>query len=138
MKLLKNKKGMTLVEIIIAFALLAILTSAFLLIFSSSLVNILNFGEKSKSLATANQAMEAVYSIQDPTLDLIEAELESRNGNKIISSAYLYDYTEGNDFNYFIESVDNGVSTGYQVTIVHFYYGGEKFIDLESFVRRID
>ena len=138
MNLLKNKKGMTLVEIIIAFVILAILSSAFLLIFSSSLVNILNFGEKSKSLATANQALEAVYSIQNPTQLLIEAELDSRNGKKVITEANLYDYTEGNEFNYFIEPVDNGVSTGFQVTIVHFYYGGGKFVDLESFVRRID
>lgn len=138
MFLIKNKKGMTLVEIIIAFAVLAVLSSAFLLVFSSSLVNIINFGEKSKSLAAANQAMEAVYSIAEPTQELIEAELDARNGNKIINSAYLYDYTDGNEFNYFIETIDNGVSTGFQVTIVHFYYGGEKFIDLESFVRRVD
>ncbi len=65
-------------EIIIAFVILAILSSAFLLIFSSSLVNILNFGEKSKSLATANQDLEAGYSIQNPTQMLIESYNRSK------------------------------------------------------------
>jgi prepilin-type N-terminal cleavage/methylation domain-containing protein len=135
MKNLKNKKGMTLVEVIIAFALLAIVVAAFVLIFSSTLVNILDFGSKSKTLAEANKALEAVYSIQDPDYALIDAELNSMNGAKVTDSAYLYIINDGYDFNYFIETTNNGVSNGFKVTIVGFYRGGEKFVDLLAFVR---
>lgn len=138
MKVLKNKRGMTIVEVLIAFLLMSILTSAFLLVFSSGVVNILDFGSRSRALASANEAMEKVYSIQEPSQTLIEAELNAQNGMKIESSPDLYIYNTGKDFNYFIQYIDTTVSTGFRVTIVYFYRNGEKFIDLEAFVREGD
>lgn len=137
--MLKNKNGMTLIEIIIAFALLAILVTAFVFIFSTSLVNIMDFGNKSSTLAEANKAFEAVYSIQNPDYNLIDTELNSLNGSRIDNAADLYALNDGKDFNYFIEIVNIGdVSEdiiGFKVTIVGFYRGGEKYVDLFAFVR---
>lgn len=137
MKFLANKKGMTLIEILIAFLLMSILTSAFLLVFSSGVVNILDFGSRSRALAAANQAMEDVYSIQEPTQGLIVGKLNALNGVQITNSPDLYTY-KGKDFNYFIQYIDTTVSSGFRVTIVYFFRSGEKFIDLESFVREGD
>lgn len=138
MKFLANKKGMTLIEILIAFLLMSILTSAFLLVFSSGVVNILDFGSRSRALAAANEAMEDAYSIQEPTQELIVAEFNALNGNQITNLPDLYTYTAGKDFNYFIQYTDTTVSKGFRVTIVYFFRSGEKFIDLESFVREGD
>ena len=136
MKIIKNKKGMTLVEVIIAFALLAIVVASFVLIFSSSLVNILDFGNKSSTVAEANKAFEAVFSIQEPSEVKIRTELNSMNGAET-DLANLYIMVPGKDFNYRIEPIDYGssIGTGYKVTIVGFYRGGEKFVDLQAFVR---
>lgn len=137
MKIIHDKKGMTLIEVMIAIALLAILVSAFVMIFSTSLVNILNFGNKSKAVAYGNQAMEAIYSIQEADQGLIEAELNNMGGYKALTVDAVHTYASG-DFNYFVQTVSNGTNEGYKVTIVYFYRGGDKYIDLETFVKGSD
>ena len=52
------KKGFTLIEVILSMALLAIISTAFLTMFTSSIIDISNSGKKSASHYTAQSKIE--------------------------------------------------------------------------------
>jgi prepilin-type N-terminal cleavage/methylation domain-containing protein len=56
---LKNKKGFTLIEVILSIALLGILSIAFMTMFTSGIVGISNSGKKSISHYTAQNQIES-------------------------------------------------------------------------------
>lgn len=56
---LQNKKGFTLIELIISIAILAIITTAFLTMFTSGIVGISNSGKKSVDHYTAQSQIES-------------------------------------------------------------------------------
>ncbi|MBZ9688550.1 type II secretion system GspH family protein [Clostridium estertheticum] len=58
-KYLKNKKGFTLIEVILSIALLGIISIAFLTMFTSGIVGITNSGKKSVSHYTAQNQIES-------------------------------------------------------------------------------
>ena len=58
MKLLKSKKGLTLIEMIISLAILAILAAAFLGVFTSGYTGILSAGNFSQTGYIGQRAME--------------------------------------------------------------------------------
>lgn len=136
--MLKNRKGVTLVEILVAFAILSVIAAAFLLLFSTSITNIFNFGAESRAVARTTENMEALYNLENPTGTDIEAELDAMNGKKALDSTSLYDYDSNFNFNYYYEGSDTGLSSGYEVTMVMFYRNGEKYVDLKSFIRSGD
>lgn len=138
MKLTNNNKGMTLVEVLIAFSILVIIAAAFLLLFSTSVVNIFNFGAESRSVANTAETMEAVYNIYSITESSIIDKLDDLDGKKITDPLTLYVYDGNFDFNYYIESSNTGLASGYDVTLVTFYRQGEKYVDLTSFVKEGD
>ena len=57
-KYLKNKKGFTLIEVILSIAILGIISIAFLSMFTSGIVGISNSGKKSESHYTAQSDIE--------------------------------------------------------------------------------
>jgi prepilin-type N-terminal cleavage/methylation domain-containing protein len=58
MYLLKNKKGMTLIEIIVAIAILGIISVSFFAMFTTGFKGIINAGKYSKAEYVAQKAME--------------------------------------------------------------------------------
>lgn len=60
----KNKKGFTLIEVILSIALLSIIGIAFLTMFSSGMINITNAGKKSVKTYSAQDSLEKI--IYDP------------------------------------------------------------------------
>ncbi|MCB2295208.1 prepilin-type N-terminal cleavage/methylation domain-containing protein [Clostridium algoriphilum] len=56
---LQNEKGFTLIELIISIAILAIVTTAFLTMFTSGIVGISNSGKKSFDHYTAQSQIES-------------------------------------------------------------------------------
>lgn len=133
-----NKKGMTLVEILVAFTILVIIASAFLLLFSTSVVNIFNFGAESRSVANTAEIMEAVYNIDDVSENSITDMLNDIGGKKISAPMNLYVYDGDYDFNYYIIFINTNLTSGYDVTLVTFYRQGEKYVYLTSFVKEGD
>jgi len=59
---LKNKRGFTLIEVILSIAILAIISIAFLSMFTSGVVGISNSGKKSVSHYTAQNQIESNIS----------------------------------------------------------------------------
>ena len=58
MKKLKQNSGLTLIEIIAAFAILAVIIGTFYSLFASSYKSVVNSGQKSKAKNLASQALE--------------------------------------------------------------------------------
>ncbi|MFO7611458.1 MAG: prepilin-type N-terminal cleavage/methylation domain-containing protein [Clostridia bacterium] len=136
--MINNKKGMTLIEVLVAFAILIILAAAFLLLFSTSVTNIFNFGAESRAVARTSEKMEVLYNLDNVTGTAIETELDALNGNSVVIKDDLYIYNGIYDFNYYYEASDTGVASGYDVTLVAFYRNGEKHVNLNSFIKAGD
>ena len=62
MKNLKENKGFTLIEIILAMAILGIILVAFMGAFSGGFINIITMGNKSKAVAEAQAVIDFMYT----------------------------------------------------------------------------
>ncbi len=67
MKVISNKKGLTLIEVIIAMAILGIISVSFLGMFSSAVTTIYFMGDHSKSVAEAQTILDLLYEETDRT-----------------------------------------------------------------------
>ncbi|MBK5240152.1 type II secretion system protein [Clostridium sp.] len=63
---IKNQEGFTLIEVVLSIAILAIISTSFLKMFTSSIVGISNSGKKSDSHFTAQNQIET--NINDSTI----------------------------------------------------------------------
>ncbi|MHB1454470.1 MAG: prepilin-type N-terminal cleavage/methylation domain-containing protein [Saccharofermentanales bacterium] len=72
---MKNKKnqGMTLLEIIIAIAILGLLAGVFLSSFSTGYINIFNMGIKTKAMYRAQTILDQVNDSRTPTSTFIQS-----------------------------------------------------------------
>lgn len=77
---MRTRKGLTLIEVILAFAIIGIIAVALLTIFNSGLKNILNAGKRTK----------AVF-IQKELIDNKILEYENKTDGKIIISVTIPD-----------------------------------------------
>ena len=90
------KKGMTLIEIIIAMAILSIFTLAILSVFSYTVVGIFHFGDDTVSVFDSQENMEAIVA-DDPSLRLdnesitFSVDIESVNYDLIVDGENFSD-----------------------------------------------
>jgi len=122
-----NKKGFTLIEVLISMVILGIIVFAFLNLFGTSFANIFTMGNKDQAMATASDIMEALYREQGPD-GLSEADI-----NNILDSEGVNNGVTGiNPF-----ENENG-QAGFKVTITIPYRSGgqEREISLTSFFRK--
>lgn len=149
MYLIKDKKGFSLVEVIVSMAILSILAVAFLPLFGTSFANIFLFGEREGATSYASDKLELLYAGQPFASEgELKGVLDNGANGQDCSGGDLYDYDSGYDFNFCVEEttqpIDNygsviepgeGLLEGYKVTIVVFYNNGESHIELSSFIR---
>ncbi|MHB8962689.1 MAG: prepilin-type N-terminal cleavage/methylation domain-containing protein [Saccharofermentanales bacterium] len=67
-----KKQGMTLIEIIIAIAILGLLAGVFLTSFSTGYINIFNMGSKTKAMYRAQSIIDQVNESGTPTSTFIQ------------------------------------------------------------------
>ena len=90
------KKGMTLIEIIIAMAILSIFSLAILSVFSYTVVGIYHFGDDTVSIFDSQENMEAIVA-DDPSLRLDDenitftVDIESVNYDLIVDGENFSD-----------------------------------------------
>ncbi len=136
-KIFSNEKGLTLVEVIISFAILVIIAFAFIPLFGNVFANIFFFGEKDKAMTQASDYMEVLYAEQPFGADNeIIALLELNNGTYVDNENNLLNYDENFEFNFTLDSFETIDVTGYKVTIVVFYENGGQHAKLTSFFRK--
>jgi len=137
---MKNKirysRGATLLEIIIAIAILSIIVISLLSVFGSSITGIFGSGNRSNMLMDVQKIADDIQAQNDtpPGLDTkpeIETYMNSKSYNEVASLAQLNTWNGTNNINYFVEaktitSVSGLTADGFEVTIVKFFHDGEK------------
>lgn len=129
----KNDKGLTLIEIIIALAILGIIVVAFLNMFTSGFGTIFSMGRRTQATQEAQSIIDAV--VTGGTVPS-QANLEGSYND-------LYASASSNVSRYFIEN-DYAVSIGVgedaqtivqsRVTVVVFFNNGKDYVRLSTVV----
>ncbi len=122
------EKGFSLVEVLVAMAILTIIVVCFTFAFGWSFENIFLMGDKSKAAAKAQETIERLYvNIDDDEVGL----------RRVDSTDELYNYYEPG--NYYIEpgvdyTLEDEEVEGYKVTAVVFYKNGERNVTFNTFI----
>jgi prepilin-type N-terminal cleavage/methylation domain-containing protein len=144
-RILKSDKGFTLVEVILAMAILGIIVVVFLNVFTSGAMTIFNAGHKSSSNVEAQAIIDRIYEETDSkifaTLSTeIETILEEEvgTGNYISYTSNISDFNEPYENNYKIvryylknETLLSGSSV--PVLVFRMYYkNGKKTVNITT------
>lgn len=142
MNIIKNPKGLTLIEIIVAIAIMGILAVSVSTVFGLSISQIFTSGTRT------NEAME-VQTIVDTLLvesDAgrfrsyadIDAHLSSQGYGEVDDESELTVKNGSYDVNYFIDTrnvvIQGETVTGWEVTILQFFDSGERSVQITTFI----
>ncbi len=144
----KEQKGLTLIEVMIALAILGIIVVAFMPLFGVTFANIYSYGSRDEAKAKAAEQLEELYAEQpfpfegDPDIvGTLKEGVDEYQGEHIEGSENdLHTPPKEADFNFSVEEnfepMENEEDVkGYKVTIVFFYQDGERHVELTSFIR---
>ena len=139
---IKNREGLTLMEVIISLAILGIITVSIITIFSNSFSNVFSMGNRSKALAEASRKMEILYTIpvEERNIDTLKDALVDATTVYVEGEAALYQSTSDNIVRFMITPQTllqdhDEENTGFAVTIVVFYQDGGRRVTLDTFLR---
>ena len=134
MKILYDKKGMTLIEIIVALAILAMVSVTFLTMFGNSYSTIFKSGHRTNAnmeLQSIADNLNAHKSVDD--VDITDY-MNGKGYKKVTNAGNIATKVSG-DVNYYIRPVETISNTaGYQVTILKFFNNGNDFVKVTTFI----
>lgn len=139
MKILYDKKGMTLIEIIVALAILGIISIAFITMFGNSYSTIFKSGHRTN----ANMKLQSVaddlnvHKFDDDAniITNITTYMSGKGYYKVTNVGNIATKVSG-DVNYYIQIPAQTISNtaGYQVTILKFFNNGNDFVKVTTFI----
>lgn len=145
-KIFKNSKGMTLIEIILAMAILGIIVAAILSMFSSSYSNIFASGSRTDEVLQVETIVDDLIAkndefkfdddrilTDDSYTETVSEYLDGKGYNGVATSADLGVYVNY-DVNYYVESNTIDDVYGYQVTFAKFFKNGTQLVNNTTFV----
>lgn len=134
-KFLNNKKGLTLVEVLISIVILGIIAFSFISLFGTSFANIYSMGGKDIGMATASDIMEVLYTAQGSSgfeskqalEDALPAEAFNDNVEFVITENFnpYSDGTGQEGFKVSITVTYVGEDESRQVTLTSFFRGSD-------------
>jgi len=133
MNMLRQKKGLTLIEIIIALAILGIIMVAFLSGFGSGFASIFTMGNKTKAVAEAQTIVDFIYNegtINDSQL-MSTFDIEGKVSHADLESS---PYNSDKPIYYSVTSQTIGSVTVDRVTVLVFYHGGSRYVTLSALI----
>lgn len=133
--LIKNKKGLTLVEIIVAIAILGIVSVTLISVLTTGFVNIVMSGERDRAMSVASNIMEELYANQP--LDLSHGEhtdVKDYILEEYLKESTFYEYDfELED----VTTISEESYQGFEILVKVFYNDGNRHVRLRSFVRGV-
>lgn len=119
-------KGLTIIEIIIAIAILGIIALGFFSVFTHSYSTIYTMGNKSKAIAKAREIIDTAYENRDVDI------LKVKNISKESTPSDVYTFETGKISKYMteIKTIDGFNYT--KLTVVVFYQQGKRYVTLTS------
>ena len=137
-----SEKGMTLLEIILAIAILAIIIIAVLNLFSFSLSSIFYAGDKTQTVGELEGIVTEIMDYANTSPFSSQGEVEAYLSGAPLNynqktSATVMDKDPGEDMNFYVgaEETLNGTTTvGYSVTLFKFHSGDKRSTKVTFFV----
>jgi prepilin-type N-terminal cleavage/methylation domain-containing protein len=137
-KYLKNQKGMTLIEVILAIAILGIIMIGILNLFSFSMKSIYSAGNRTHTVADLESISDELIASEFSSKIEIENHLaDVMNFNEKTDKNSVAIKEIGEDINFYVSNstVLEGTSTiGYVVTIVKFHSNGKQSSKITVFL----
>lgn len=133
-RLLRCKKGFTMVEILISMVIIAVLAMAFIPLFSTSFVNIFAYGERDRAMTAASDIMDHLYARQ-PFENENEEEIGEIITDELANGYEDFVINDDNDNKDYVKEKEIKGVKGYKVTIEVKYQNEERDVTLTSFVR---
>lgn len=135
MVILKDKKGLTLVEVLISLLILGIIVFSFISLFGTGFVNIFSMGAKDRAMAQASDIMETLYKEQGNDGFENIGQIETIINENF--SAIDFQKSISEKINYFEGTNDSDGTSGFLVTITISYTttSGQGDVTLTSFFR---
>lgn len=136
LKLLKSKKGTTLVEIIVALAILGILIVPLLNMFDLSISQIFESGFRTTETMEVQKVVDELQTQQMVSEEDIKTFFGNNYSNYQLASSPT-DLTvkkTGKDGNYYIATGGVYGSNGWEVTILKFFKNGTRSTQISTFV----
>ncbi|ABO49579.1 hypothetical protein Dred_1044 [Desulforamulus reducens MI-1] len=135
MKGLSQDKGFTLVELLVALAILAILIVAFTTFFGWNITSILETGKRSEAIANAEKKLEELYYKEDRELYFTnKTYLNDPTEGEYVEDPDNINSYDGRNRKFCVEPYVSGVVKGYTVTVVAFYQNGQRHVTISSFI----
>ena len=135
MKDLNLRQGMTLIELILAIAILAILVVGFLSMFTFAYTNILSAGARSEEILEVQSIIDDMNSRVFNNPGEIEAYLISKGYNNSGSMTSIETMNGSNSVNFYVNNTlqTKADTDGYEVTILGFFRQGKNFVKITNF-----
>ncbi len=136
MKLFKktiNKKGLTLIEIIIALAIIGIIVTVFFSSFSAGFTTIIANGSKTKAMEEAQTIIDKIYQAGTPTAAYIQS-ISSGAVSKADYTELTSAYSSGDHMRFWISNKTIDGNSFNMVTLLIFYQNGRGYVTLVSLI----
>lgn len=139
MKFINRKKGLTLIEIIVAIAIFGIVAVIFMNMFSNGYVSIFNSGHRSNTTMDLKTIIddlnEHAFADNASIVNNIANYLDGKGFKRITDLSKITIKVSGYDVNYYIAPRETKANTpGYQVIILKFYNNGKSYVKATTFV----
>lgn len=129
----KKSKGFTLIELILAMAILGIIAISFLYLFTSSTVSLHNAGNLSKATAEVQSLMDKTYTDGIVYIETLDAS--DNTISKVLTAGALKNaYVTGEKVRYLVESVTISGKVVPKITMLLFYDSGKRSVVLSSLI----
>jgi prepilin-type N-terminal cleavage/methylation domain-containing protein len=133
MRCISRKKGMTLVEVVISLAIIAVVLTGIMTMFSSGYINIIMTGKRNKAAEEARKVMEIITEKSPPSLDDFDID-DVRQIIHDTGTTYTIDVPEFNK-DYILVTGGSSINMC-KITIKVYYDNGEKYVTLTSLINR--
>jgi prepilin-type N-terminal cleavage/methylation domain-containing protein len=139
-----NHNGFTLIEILIAMAILLIIVVAFLSVFTNSFIAIASMGDKSRASADAQKIIDRVYGEGDlsgaselrASISSIVQEIEPNNFEDYTDKIGLFDEenSNGKKIRFYITSTEDLIikNNVFILTLRVYYQNNKKHVTISS------
>lgn len=125
--IIKSKKGMTLLEVIVAIAILGIIAVSLLGAFLQGFSTIFSMGNKTRAISTAQELVDMACDSGN-TIELGTISTEA------IDDTSFYRYDEGTKHKFRVSTQTKNETTYERVTVIVFYQHGKRYVTLTSLI----
>lgn len=135
MNRISKYQGMTLIEVIIALALLSIIIVGLINMLSFSYASIFANGFRSKAVLELQAVVDQLLDTNYGTDAAIRSTLDGKSCHEVASLSDIDTQVGSNEINYYVETEQIKANvTGYEVTLLKFFNMGKQSVRITIFV----